>query len=280
MKHIVCYSGGHSSALVAIEVFRKFKNNIILLNHDINASVEDQDIKRFKNEVASYLGIEITYANYKNFESMDQFDISVNHGGFLKGTGGRATMSAACTTILKTEPFHKWLETNVPDKDCIIYYGFDENENVRIQRRAPILASQGYKSDYHLALWKVRKIKSTKEVGIEPPLTYSHWKPANCQGCLKGVRQHWNVTFIPTPDLFEKAKNAEDELDYTIIKGISLTELEPMFEKMKCLGIEASEHVQSQQFWSQAKKILKVSDEDCGVFPLVLPQASRRRCQV
>ena len=81
MKHIVCYSGGHSSALVAIEVVRKFgKENTILLNHDINANVENQDIKRFKKEVAGYLGMEITYANHPEWETKDQFDVVVDAG--------------------------------------------------------------------------------------------------------------------------------------------------------------------------------------------------------
>ena len=49
MKHIICYSGGHSSALVAIEVVRKFgKETVVLLNHDISSFTEDQDVKRFK----------------------------------------------------------------------------------------------------------------------------------------------------------------------------------------------------------------------------------------
>ena len=81
MKHIVCYSGGHSSALVAIEVTRKFgKENVILLNHDINPNAENSDIKRFKKQVADYLGIEITFANIKGItnpeELPDQFDVT------------------------------------------------------------------------------------------------------------------------------------------------------------------------------------------------------------
>ena len=63
MKHIVCYSGGHSSAIVAIEVVRKFgAENVILLNHDISPKVEHEDIKRFKNEISAYIGVEITHA--------------------------------------------------------------------------------------------------------------------------------------------------------------------------------------------------------------------------
>ena len=58
MKYIVCYSGGHSSALAAVKAVRKHgKENVILLNHDISKNVEHEDIKRFKNEVANYFRI-------------------------------------------------------------------------------------------------------------------------------------------------------------------------------------------------------------------------------
>lgn len=74
MKHVVCYSGGHSSALVAVEVVRRFgAEHVTLLNHDINASVEDADIKRFKLEVASHLGVQIQYANHPKWDTMDQW---------------------------------------------------------------------------------------------------------------------------------------------------------------------------------------------------------------
>lgn len=117
-KHIVCYSGGHSSALVAIEVVRRFgAENTVILNHDTSSWVESSDVKRFKMQISNYLGIPITFA--------------------------------------------KWLQDNAPDKDCVIYYGFDENEKARIQRRSGILGAQGYKTDYPLALWKERTIHST-----------------------------------------------------------------------------------------------------------------------
>ena len=71
MKHVICYSGGHSSALTAVEVTRKYgKENVILLNHNISSEVEHDDIKRFKQEVADYLGIKITYANMDGYEEM------------------------------------------------------------------------------------------------------------------------------------------------------------------------------------------------------------------
>ena len=69
MQYVVCYSGGHSSALAAVETVRRFGNeNVILLNHDISSKVESIKIKKFKNQVAEYLQLPITYANCEGFE--------------------------------------------------------------------------------------------------------------------------------------------------------------------------------------------------------------------
>lgn len=260
MKHIVCYSGGHSSALVAIEVTRKYgKENVILLNHDISSWVENEDVKRFKKEVAEYLGVEITYANYKGLsleQLPDQFDVVVNAQAFKVGNG-----SELCTSRLKTEPFTAYLKDNFPNKDCIIYYGFDKNETARIQRRSSILGQQGFKTDYPLALWSNRSILSTKEIDIDPPNTYSTFKHANCIGCLKAGRQHWYVVYLTRKDVWEKAKWAEDEIGYTIIPGTTLLKLEPLFENMQKQDIVGTEHVVHQTFWKNVRKVIKISED-------------------
>lgn len=262
-KHIVCYSGGHSSALVAVEVVRRFgKENVILLNHEINQNVEDADIKRFKREVAQYLQLNITYANMKNWHKMDQFDVSVKSSAFKVSQG-----TELCTSRLKTEPFNKYLKKNFHDKNCIIYYGFDPNETARIQRRAGILGAKGYKSDYPLALWKSRTIQSIEEIGIAKPGTYSVFKHGNCVGCLKAGKQHWYVVYSHRPDIWEKAKWAEDELGYSIINGVYLEELEDEFELMKSLHVEPTELTGHQRFWADVRKLTKgheiiVTDND------------------
>ncbi len=252
-KHIVCYSGGHSSALVAIEVSRRFgAENTVILNHDISSWVEDADVKRFKMQVSNYIGVPITFANIKglaNSEIPDQFDVTMETKAFKVGSG-----SELCTSRLKTEPFMEWLKVNVPDKDCIIYYGFDENEKARIQRRSGILGAQGYKTDYPLALWKERTIISTKEIGIDPPMQYSTFKHANCIGCLKAGKQHWYIVYCTRPDVFEKAKLAEDCIGYSIIKDAYLDELEPIFSEMKRIGIPATEHIHANTFWSSVRR--------------------------
>ena len=65
-KKIVCFSGGHSSALAAIETARKYgTEGMILLNHDISPHVEHEDmsaedfakalVKNAKTQGATYL---------------------------------------------------------------------------------------------------------------------------------------------------------------------------------------------------------------------------------
>ena len=258
MKHIVCYSGGHSSALVAVEVSRKYgSENTILLNHDIHSSVENEDIKRFKKEVAEYLNVPITYANHPDWDTKDQFDVVIDANAFKVGKG-----TALCTHRLKTKPFEKYLSTFFPTKDCTIYYGFDKNEIHRVQRRSSILGDMGYTSDYPLALWTERTIFSTKEINIEPPLTYSKWKHANCTGCLKAGKQHWYIVFCERKDIWEKAKQTEEIIGYSIMKEQYLEELEPLFNKMQALGIEGNEHEDARTFFAKVKKQVKEYQDD------------------
>lgn len=144
MKHIVCFSGGHSSAIAAVEVVRKFgAEDTILLNHDLCPRTEDADIKRFKKEVSDYLGVPITYANMPGWDVKDQFDVCMEIKAFKAG----AQSTAFCTNRLKTEPFHKWLSEHYPANppevrdDISLVYGFDANEQHRIRRRVGIMAA-------------------------------------------------------------------------------------------------------------------------------------------
>jgi len=270
MKHIVCYSGGHSSGLVAIEVVRRFgKDDVILINHDINPTVEDEDIKRFKKEVADYLGLPITYANINSIvnpdELPDQFDVCIEAGAMTDSAG-----HALCTNRLKTEPFYKFLNTHFgivntlfeDAKECVIYYGFDAGETVRIQRRSGILGAMGYKSDYVLAFWKERTIFNTIEIGIQPPATYTVWRHANCKGCLKAGLLHWYVTYVHCPVQYAKGIVLEDAVDFTIHtvirNGVKMTvtlrELMPIFELLKQEGYPATEHQSDIKFANKLRK--------------------------
>ena len=253
MKHIIAYSGGHSSALVAIEVCRKFgKENVILLNHDINPKVEPADVKRFKNEVADYIGVPITYANHPDWETETPISLCVKAGTWVNPSN----RTILCTNRLKTAPFYDWLAVNYNDGE-IVYYGFDANEPARITRRANIMGASGYKTDYPLALWADRTIHSTDEIGIAKPAAYSLFNHANCIGCLKAGWQHWYVIYCNYPDVYQQLIDGESSIGYAV-HGVDdwAEDKAEMFESMKRAGIEPTEKTPSARFWARAKKAL------------------------
>lgn len=262
-KYVICYSGGHSSAIAAIEVARKYgAENVILLNHDICPRTEDEDIKRFKKEVAEYLGIPITYANMPNVENKDQFDVCIEENAFKYGIQS----SALCTQKLKTEPFKKWLQENYPSspnsirEDIVIVYGFDENETARITRRVGIMATMGYKCEFPLFEYNERTIHNIEEIGIARPVTYGIFKHANCKGCLKGGKQHWFTVYCLYPEIWEKAKFAESQIGYSILREKFLEDFEKEFNQLKG-KLPPTEKINPHKFWAMARKI--IADDDC-----------------
>ena len=263
MKHIVCFSGGHSSAIAAVEVVRKFgAEDTILLNHDLCPRTEDADIKRFKKQVSDYLGVPITYANMPGWDVKDQFDVCMEIKAFKAG----AQSTAFCTNRLKTEPFHKWLSEHYPANppevrdDISLVYGFDANEQHRIRRRVGIMAAMGYQTEYPLT-WEVRTIHDIEEVGIERPKTYSIFNHANCTGCLKAGKQHWFVVYCLYPEIWEKAKLAEDTIGYSILKQGYLSDFETEFAKLKEKALPPTEKAKPQTFWAAARKLIKDDDD-------------------
>ncbi|MDR1140123.1 MAG: hypothetical protein LBL62_00420 [Planctomycetaceae bacterium] len=261
MKYIVSFSGGHSSALVAIEAVRKHgKDDVILLNHDISSQVEHQDIKRFKNEVAEYLNIPITYANADDFENNPPLRV-VRDKLFISPTG-----RIMCTYFLKTQPFEKYMRANFPatptkpNNKVTVLVGFEKTEYHRIQRRNTILSAMGYMSEFPLAFWN-RTIYQTEEIGIERPVTYKIERHANCMGCLKAGIQHWYVVFILHREIFDDAVAFEKETGFHIHRDFRMEELIGKFESMKCSGIVPDGVTNSHKFWAKVKKILAEHEE-------------------
>lgn len=267
VKYVVCYSGGHSSALCAIECVRKFgKENVILLNHNISPEVEAADIKRFKNEVADYLNLPITYANMDGWDVKTPLKVCRELGGFKFGSS-----PILCTTKLKTEPFNKYLKENFPVKkgevrnDIRLIYGFDKKETARIQRRSSILGEKGYLCEFPLAFWD-RTIYDTEEIGIKKPNVYDIHRHANCIGCLKAGIQSWYLVYCSYPTIWKEAVDTENEIGYSILKDKFLEELEPKFNKMKCQGIIPTEKISPQNFWARVDKELQL-DGQLSWFP-------------
>lgn len=257
MKYVVAFSGGMSSSLAAIEAVRKVgKENVLLVNNNLSPEIEDNDIKRFKDDISNYLDIPITYANMDGWENKTPIKVCRELSAFKYANG-----MAICTSKLKTEPFRKWLSENYPadsdhvNKEATILYGFDITEPERIQRRSSIMATKGYRTDFPLAFWN-RTISDTYEIGINKPRTYKILKHANCFGCLKAGIQHWYIVYCLRPVIFQEALDAENDIGYSIINGHYLQELIPRYEDMKKKGICPNDKENSAKFWAKVDKIL------------------------
>jgi hypothetical protein len=69
------------------------------------------------------------------------------------------------------------------------------------------------------------------------------------------------LVYCLNPEIWEEAKQAENEIGYSIIKDIYLEELEPKFKKMKCRGIIPSEKMKPQTFWAEVEKALPMNGQ-------------------
>jgi hypothetical protein len=249
-KHVVAFSGGVGSALVALEVAARYGvNDLVLLNHDIDPRSEHVDIKRFKRDVANFIGVPITFSNRQGWEKSDQFDVVVEAGAFKVRNG-----TALCTSRMKTEPFVDWLSVQPKTPAIVVYYGFGQNEADRILRRSSIMAALGYRTAFPLAHWP-RRYKGIADVGIRPPSVYATFKHANCTGCLKAGIQHWYVVYANHRAVFERALWAEQQIGYSIIKGHWLNELIPVFDALLLAGVEATEHTNNAEFAKHLKQV-------------------------
>lgn len=260
MKHIICFSNGIQSASVAIKVVEKYgKENCILLNHAINPHIEPEDVTIFGYEIANYLEMQITYANYREFDESqieslpNQFDVCEDAGSFVNP----ANRQILCTNRLKTAPFMKWLKDHGYNREnCFIYYGFTKDEGKREERRHSIMCSLGFETFYPLRQMDTPSDYYNK-TGIKEPEHYKTFNHGNCWGCLKAGKQHWYVVYCLRREVFERAKLSEKRIGYSIIRSGFMKDFEPMFKKMQELGIEPTEKIKSQTFWANTRKMLK-----------------------
>ncbi|AUR98109.1 hypothetical protein NVP1247A_35 [Vibrio phage 1.247.A._10N.261.54.E12] len=256
MKYVICFSGGRSSSECALSVAKKYgSENVILLNHDITSKVEQACTKKLKKDVANYLGLEITYANHKDWEVATPVKVCVDAGAWKVGSG-----SILCTNRLKTGPFKEWMENSDPNKENIYVYGMDKNEPTRITRRSQIMGAMGYKTEFPMT-WDESEIVTLEGIGVDAGAIYDKFNHSNCIGCLKAGWQHWYIVYCERPDIWEEAKWGEDEIGYAIHKDkdgpVYLEDKEEMFAKMKDAGVVPTEKIKPQTFWSKAKKSVK-----------------------
>jgi hypothetical protein len=227
MKHIVLYSGGASSAYTARLVAHKYPNDTILLHTPTYSEHPDAD--RFRDQFAEFLGLPITVqADGRNIWQLmdDEHCLPSDRIPF-------------CSRILKTEQAAKYYKGL--GEEFIVYLGFDGTEWRRAQRTLARLANQGIEARYPLIENNVssEEVKEIikNELKICLPQPYLYLNHNNCLPCFKGGKAHFYQIWKHYPEYYEKAEKAEYNINHSVFKGITLTQLReqwqaqtPMFE--------------------------------------------------
>lgn len=216
MKHIVLYSGGANSSLVAYLLSRQFDKKDIILLHTPTYS-EHPDADRFRNEFADFVGLPITV----QADGRDIWQLIKDHHCLP------SDRIPFCSEELKTIQSYKFYNTMADE--FVVYYGYGANEYNRVQRSTARLEHAGFKSSYPLFNlgYSDAEIKNIirKIFRICLPEPYLYLQHNNCLPCFKGGKQHFYQVWKYYPEYFEKAVKTEMKTGHTIFEHISLIKL-------------------------------------------------------
>lgn len=204
VKHIVAFSGGLASAVVAKIVADEHKNTM-LLYHATNTEPKDND--RFRRDVSEYIGTPIT----EDSDGRDIWDLFSDE----KYLGnGRNTM---CSRVLKQDRSLKYVLKNLP---AILYFGFTVEEWRRAQNVSARYASKGIVTEFPLIDRQISKRDCEHRVtscwGLEKPSMYDWAEHANCVPCIKGKKAYWGLIYKFEPKAWHRAVKAEKDFESRI----------------------------------------------------------------
>lgn len=177
-------------------------NTVIAVNNPVKE--EDEDNRRFLDDVAKWAGIDIELAYNPKYPSASCVDVWQKRR-FMSGPAG-----APCTFELKKKARQHWESNNRFDYMVMGFTAEEEKrqKNFELTERdnvLPVLIDLGLtKADCYLELF---------EAGIRVPRIYEMGYPnANCIGCVKATSPtYWNHVRKMHPDVFEeRAKQSRD----------------------------------------------------------------------
>lgn len=207
MTHVVKFSGGAASAVVAKLVADLKLPNTFLLFHD--TKTEPEDNYRFRKDVSDYVGIPITDVS----DGRNIWELFKDQGML-----GNQRMTP-CSAMLKQEIGDKWIKQNLP---ATVYFGFTAEEHLRAQRTAIKMQKLGVVARFPLIEQLIGKEECLRRVrdcwGIALPEMYEWAEHANCVPCVKGGLAYWGQVYLNAPSAFEKAAQVEEETGEQILK--------------------------------------------------------------
>ena len=217
-KHIVMFSGGAASSVVAKMVANKYPNDTILLHTPTGAEHPDAD--RFREQVAKFIGLPITIekASKTLWELVESRKHIPNDS------------LPYCTSELKLAPQDRFLKRfEKQGQDFIQYLGLGVDEWGRMQKVWARNEQKVRKVEFPLLDARLTGDNSQNIIReqwkICLPQPYQYLSHNNCIPCYKGGKAHWYKVWKHYPDRFIRAATAERNASNTVFNGVSLDEL-------------------------------------------------------
>lgn len=224
MKHIVMFSGGAASSVVAKMVAEQYPEDTILLHTPTGAEHPDAD--RFREQVAQRIGLPITVEAAKKtlWEYVELWNHIPNN-----------SLRNKCTEQVKIAPQKRFLKRlEKSGEDFIQYIGFGFDEWRRMQKAMARNEAIGRKVAFPLFDARLtgndckRIIRNEWEICLPEP--YKYLSHNNCIPCYKGGRGHWYKVYKHYPEQFYRAAAAERRAANTVFYGVTLDELAAKWE--------------------------------------------------
>ncbi|MFA4834938.1 MAG: phosphoadenosine phosphosulfate reductase family protein [Dehalococcoidia bacterium] len=224
MLHIVMFSGGAASSVVAKMVADEHGDDTILLHTPTGAEHPDAD--RFRRQVAQFVGRPITVekANKTLWEMVESYKHLPDNG------------FPYCTRDLKLIPKDRLLgRLDKVGEDYITYLGYGYDEWRRVQKVFSREETRGRKVKFPLFNARLTgddcKNIIREEWKICLPEPYQYLSHNNCIPCYKGGKGHFYKVWQYYPEQFTRAARAEERAANTVFDGVTLFELAAKWEK-------------------------------------------------
>jgi len=225
-RHVLGLSGGKDSAALAIHL----RNKVPEMEYFFcDTGKELPETYEFLQRLEVALGKSIVRLNA---------DRDFDHWLFVYQGALPSPQMRWCTRMLKLKPFEAW----IGDDPAVTYIGIraDENRDGYISHKPNITARFPFKED---GLVKDDIIRILNDAGVGLPEYYSWRTRSGCYFCFFQRKIEWVMLAEKHPDLFEKAVEYEDKLNYeatamqdrtyTWTQGESLRELVARKDQIK-----------------------------------------------
>ena len=223
MKIAVWFScGAASAAALKLTVDKYGVDNVYAVNNPVIE--EHHDNKRFAEDVANWVGIDIQYAINSKYPLASVVDV------FDRRKGMAFPHGAPCTVELKKRARQEWEKSNPVDWHVL---GFTVDERNRHDRFVMTERDNVLPILIDANMTKNDCADMIRAAGIKLPEIYGRGFPnANCIGCVKATSPtYWNLVRQEFPEVFDQRAEQSRRLGAKLVRvkneRIFLDELDP-----------------------------------------------------